>query len=210
MARLSRRAVVTEKIDGTNACVYLERKALVPSHVLNRSDSKFIAVGDMVMAVASRNKWITPNDDNMGFARWAYENAACLAHLGPGRHFGEWWGSGIQRGYNLPKGEKRFSLFNTGRWTSDFNAQDLTRFVEGENLSTMCREVSCCHVVPVLGISVFSSTFVDDALAVLQIYGSRASPGFKKPEGVVVYHEAANICFKKLLEKDELPKGLAK
>ena len=27
------------------------------------------------------------------------------------------------------------------------------------------------------------------------------------PEGVVVFHVAANLCFKKTLEKDEEPKG---
>ena len=37
-----------------------------------------------------------------------------MTFLVPGRHFGEWWGSGIQRGYGLD--EKTFSLFNAYRW----------------------------------------------------------------------------------------------
>jgi hypothetical protein len=78
----------------------------------------------------SRSRWITPDDDNFGFAAWVEANRDELLTLGPGRHFGEWWGSGIQRGYGLPKGEKRFSLFNVSRW--------------GES------RPACCHVVPVL------------------------------------------------------------
>ncbi len=34
----------------------------------------------------------------------------------PATYFGEWWGSGVQRGYGLQKGDKRFSLFNVSRW----------------------------------------------------------------------------------------------
>jgi len=37
--------------------------------------------------------------------------------------------------------------------------------------------------------------------------GSVASPGFMRPEGVVVYHVAANMYFKKTIEKDEEPKS---
>ena len=36
---------------------------------------------------------------------------------------------------------------------------------------------------------------------------SVAAPGFMKPEGVVVFHTAGNLGFKKTLEKDEVPKG---
>jgi hypothetical protein len=94
MPRRSRDVVITEKIDGTNACVFIGE------------DGEFLA--------GSRTRWITPEDDNFGFSRWAHENKDDLLTLGPGRHFGEWWGSGIQRKYGLT--EKRFSLFNTSRW----------------------------------------------------------------------------------------------
>lgn len=71
LARLSREVVITEKIDGTNGC---------------------IAIGDLgEFFVGSRTRWITPEDDNFGFARWAHENRDELLKLGPGRHFGEWW-----------------------------------------------------------------------------------------------------------------------
>lgn len=54
----------------------------------------------------SRTRWITPEDDNYGFAKWANENKEELLKLGIGQHFGEWWGSGIQRGYNLQRWKK--------------------------------------------------------------------------------------------------------
>ena len=90
--RLSRDIVITEKIDGTNGQIYID--------------------GDTIMA-GSRNRWITPQDDNHGFAAWVSANREQLMALGNGRHFGEWWGAGIQDGYGQT--EKFFSLFNTRR-----------------------------------------------------------------------------------------------
>lgn len=167
IARLSRNCVVTEKIDGTNASIYI-------------SDTGEFLVG-------SRTRWITPQDDNHGFARWAYEYRSDLMNLGPGHHFGEWWGLGIQRGYGLK--EKRFSLFNTARW-SDASIRP-----------------ACCSVVPVLYEGIFDTQAIWIALDVLRAGGSIAAPNFMKPEGVVIYHEAARQYFKKTIEKDESPKG---
>lgn len=48
------------------------------------------------------------------------------------------------------------------------------------------------------------------ALADLAAYGSVASPGFMNPEGVVIYHAAANTYFKKTIKNDETPKSLVK
>jgi hypothetical protein len=141
IARLSRNCAITEKIDGTNACVAIDE------------DGSF--------HVGSRTRWITPEDDNFGFARWAYDHKDELLTLGPGRHFGEWWGAGIQRRYGLA--EKRFSLFNTSRW-----------------LETP--PPACCSVVPVLYVGIFTSTAADDALELLRTKGSQAAPGFMKPE----------------------------
>jgi hypothetical protein len=47
---------------------------------------------------------------------------------------------------------------------------------------------------------------INSALVDLGLYGSSASPGFYRPEGVVVYHTAANELFKVTLENDEKPK----
>lgn len=169
IARLKRSVVVTEKIDGTNAQVFVTDDGAVLS--------------------GSRNRWITPADDNYGFARWVAEHADELRELGPGRHFGEWWGSGIQRGYGLKGGYKRFSLFNVSRWSGERPA--------------------CCDVVPVVYNGDFTTTAVDDAIADLVANGSRAAPGFMDPEGVIVFHPAANMMFKRTIKADESPKSLA-
>lgn len=169
IARLNRDCIITEKIDGTNAAV--------------------IVTADGTVGAQSRTRLITPDADNFGFARWVYDNAETLAAtLGPGRHFGEWWGQGIQRKYGLS--EKRFSLFNVNR----YGALDLDAV---PNLSR----------VPVL----YSGPFTTDAVALsveqLARFGSVAAPGFMKPEGVVVFHVAAQTVFKVTCEKDEAPKG---
>lgn len=177
MARLSRECVITEKLDGTNAQVFIAE--------------------DGTMKFGSRTRWITPEDDNYGFARWATENTEQLRGLGPGRHFGEWWGAGIQRRYGLE--EKRFSLFNVGRWY-DKDASD-------EDLIGRTLAPECCHVVPVLLRGLFRTDAIDTCLEVLTKNGSYAAPGFMKPEGIIVYHLAAGIGFKKTIEKDEVPKG---
>lgn len=170
--RLNREMIVTEKIDGTNAAV--------------------IVTADGRVGAQSRTRLITPENDNYGFARWVQENAQALVEiLGEGRHFGEWWGNGIQRGYGLPKGDKRFSLFNTSRWTE-------------ADLAT----IPNLGVVPVLYRGVFSNTVINDIVDSLRVNGSVVVPGFDRPEGVVVYLPAAHQLFKVLTENDEIPKGL--
>lgn len=95
IARLSRMMTITEKIDGTNAQIYItpgspEEPGIIATM---RDDSET----DLIMFAGSRTRWITPEADNYGFAAWAKAHAEELFKLGAGRHFGEWWGSGIQR-----------------------------------------------------------------------------------------------------------------
>jgi hypothetical protein len=156
--RLFREIVITEKLDGTNAQIVV-------------SDD-----GNSIVAIGSRNKWITPEDDNFGFARWVRDNEQELLKLGPGHHFGEWWGAGIQRRYGLS--EKRFSLFNTKRW----NAEN--------------PPPACCHVVPVLRVDLMNTQCIHNILGELREAGSLAAPGFMDPEGIMIYHTAANQYFK--------------
>lgn len=171
VARLNREIVITEKIDGTNAQI-------------------FIADDGVTMLVDSRTRWITPQNDNFGFARWAEENKVELLKLGPGSHFGEWWGAGIQRRYNQEK--KIFSLFNVGRWGVS----------EGLEMPP-----PCCSIVPVLFQGIFSEATMKSCLRALSVDGSYAAPGFMNPEGIVIYHTAAKTMFKVTLENDELPKS---
>jgi hypothetical protein len=176
---LNRDVVVTEKIDGTNASVYIDT-----------SNGTFLT--------GSRTRWITPEADNFGFAKWAHDHRDELLQLGDGHHFGEWWGSGIQRNYGLD--HKKFSLFNVGRWK--------TVCSEAEGLEPA---PGCCGVVPTLWQGTFAHFMfqLDDILDTLRDEGSVAAPGFMKPEGIVVYHTAARTTFKVTLEKDEQPKGAA-
>lgn len=188
IARLNRDCVITEKIDGTNGSIFIAEDGPIT-----------LLAGRVVpFLVGSRTRWIFPEADNAGFARWAYEHEAELLTLGPGHHFGEWWGSGIQRGYGLQKGEKHFSLFNVARWHAD---RDHEKFPQ--------ERPSCCDVVPVLYRGPFSTDAVRVTLDNLRTAGSVAAP-FDRPEGVVIWHEAARTLFKVTLEKDEEPKGLRK
>lgn len=165
--RLNREIIVTEKLDGTNACVIITEEG--------------------EFGCQSRNRIITPDNDNMGFARWAYEHKEELMKLGKGYHFGEWWGSGIQRGYGLPSGEKRFSLFNTTRWNNE-------------------PRPTCCGVVPVLHQGLFDQAIINACVTKLKTFGSQAVP-FMNPEGIVIFHTASNSGYKITLENDESPKS---
>ncbi len=86
--------------------------------------------------------------------------------------------------------EKRFSLFNTSRWSDD------------------TVRPACCHVVPVLYIGNFYTFAIEDILECLEFGGSVAAPGFMQPEGVVIYHTAGNVYFKKTIVGDEQPKSI--
>lgn len=189
--RLFKQCTITEKIDGTNAAVQI-----IPTSDEDPTDPKAVQSvlgSDDVwydIYAQSRNRLITPQNDNAGFAQWVSDNADHLVEtLGPGRHYGEWWGKGIQRNYGLDT--KRFSLFNTAKWYD-------TLSIWGDDRGLA--------VVPVLFQGEFNTDAVRDALEVLDRYGSVVAPGFMKPEGVIVYHSASNDVFKAFVENDDIPK----
>lgn len=166
IARLSRECAVTEKIDGSNGLI------------------RITSYGELICG--SRTRWITPADDNYGFCAWAYSNKDDLLKLGEGDHYGEWWGSGIQKRYiNQPK---TFSLFNTKRWNND-------------------NKPVCCSIVPVLYNGVFSGEAITSTMTSLLEKGSVASPGCMRPEGIIIWHVAAQTYFKKTFDKDDEWKG---
>lgn len=155
--RLKRTVVVTEKIDGTNAQIYID--------------------GDGDMHIGSRNRWLTgagKQEDNFGFWAWCQENKEQLLTLGHGRHYGEWWGRGIQRGYG--KQDRSFSLFNVARWQEQ-------------------APPACCSVVPVLYRGAWDELALHSLMADLKI-GSKAAPGFTNPEGVVIWHSQSRQLYK--------------
>ena len=189
--RLNREMILTEKIDGTNAQVYVFN--VNPSDHMKEDFAKkgwaILRDGWSRWAVvpASRNRYLTFQKDNFGFAEWVYDNCESLIGLGPGRHYGEYWGSGIQRTYG--RRTKRFSLFNVSRYEHS------------------CDRPACCDVVPKLYEGPFCQDTIDFAVDELRDYGSFAAPGFMDPEGIVVFHEAASQLFKITCEGDEKPKG---
>ncbi len=191
IARYSREVIVTEKIDGSNAQVAIFSREDVEGKVTGWTMADaLVTVGDLVIFAGSRNRWLTLAQDNFNFAHWVLANQHELVKLGPGRHYGEWWGSGIQRGYGLQKGEKRFSLFNVSRWADD------------------AARPACCHVVPVMGrYSGLESLDAHAVMRTLQEHGSLAVPGFMKPEGIVIFHAQGNVAFKKTFDKDDAGKG---
>lgn len=169
IGRLRKPAILTEKLDGTNAAIVVTDQ------------------GDVYCQ--SRTQIITPEKDNAGFANWVYKNREELARqLGPGIHFGEWWGAGIGRGYGLK--EKRFSLFNTHVWHT-------------ESEDCRCVEAPLCYVVPTLAvIEVFSTEEVEAVMAKLKETGSVAAKGYPNPEGIVVFHTSNQTMFKITYEHD--------
>lgn len=208
--RLHRDLWVLEKLDGTNAQV----RIIKPEVPISEFGGYVAHVNGHLVWAGSRTRWITPEADNHGWAKWVRDNAEELLGLGQGSHFGEWWGSGINRGYGLQKGEKRFSLFNVGRWHEAGKPSMPTgsKFDEasGQMISTFNKEApACCRVVPILwrGNANHISFAVEDALSYLRLHGSQTSPGYMNPEGIVAYHVAANQYFKVTLQNDDKPKG---
>jgi hypothetical protein len=189
IARLSREIKITEKIDGTNGQIAITE------------DGNFF--------VGSRTRWITPKDDNHGFARWAYEHKDELMTLGVGSHFGEWWGQGIQRNYGLK--EKKFSLFNIHRWVLH-GQEPGVRATDPKTGEVKMQDVlpPCVGLVPLLYTGNFDTNRIDLTLLQLEQGGSIASPGFMKPEGIVIFHSASGTLFKKTIVGDEVPKGKLK
>lgn len=190
LTRFSQGWTITEKIDGTNAQVLIWQK----HNYVDAPTYDHMAVGQhdgYLIFAGSRSRMITPQNDNMGFARYVQDNAQMLIEtLGEGRHFGEWWGRGIQRGYGLE--EKRFSLFNALRWKQENLPEGL-------------------YVVPTLIHNEYLDNPGEMGKAVLQTLkeeGSYAAPGFMDPEGIVMFHRASGVAFKKTFDYDEFGKWM--
>lgn len=145
----------TEKIDGTNACVVIDDYGEIGAQ--------------------SRNKLITPQHDNYGFANWVQAHKQDLLSLEPGHHFGEWWGKGIGRSYD--NNEKVFSLFNTHRWYE--------------------QRPKCCSVVPIISNNIPLTQQIQNLIK----NGSLAKPGYMNPEGIIIYKVLTNTYYKVIINK---------
>lgn len=176
IARLDNEVMtVSEKLDGTNACVQFQP---IPDQPQPEFPGQ-LGPQPYILGVQSRTRLITPVDDNYGFATWVYANQESLfVDLGYGTHFGEWFGAGIQRKYGLA--EKHFALFNTHLWN------DKRGTFETPNL----------EVVPLLYTGPVEIEMLRHVESDLRHNGSRAVPGWMTPEGVVAYLTASRISWK--------------
>lgn len=220
--RMNRPWIITEKIDGTNSAVYIEkvgrpgmmlagvpdqRQLVTYVHVTDADDPEDNGLYDVY--AQSRNRLIAPDSDNFGFAAWVERHAEILVKgLGPGRHFGEWAGPGIQKNPHALE-QRLFFLFNTEKWANR----------HGEPWWSL-ESIGVRHV-PVLGRANNLAGLELRArkwLESLRKYGSIATEvehgpwvanDKSKPEGIMLYSTAARQVFKITLENDELPKALA-
>lgn len=163
----SERVVVTEKIDGTNACVVL----------LPNEEAPF----GFEYAAQSRTRLLTPESDNFGFAQWVYSHVDELwTDLGPGYHYGEWAGAGIQRRYGM--NEKKFFLFDAHRWVQrDFEQAPWVT----PNLD----------IVPYLYEGYADGVDLDALYHDLRTHGSYIAD-FDNPEGIVAHFKDSGKSYK--------------
>lgn len=205
--RLFRDIVITEKIDGTNAAINIQKydtksppegdNCNAFAHVSGEGDEMYC------VGAQSRNRLIFPagwdgnnNADNAGFARWVDQNAQRLYDLlGPGRHYGEWWGRSVGRKYDM--NHNIFSLFNTNKWGEITKAIGQT-FGEPYELGD-----GRINSVPVLYQGPFDQGQIESALWRLRKDGSQAAPGFLNPEGICVYHTQSKQVYKVTLDNND-------
>lgn len=154
--------LITQKLHGTNGQIYI-----------------YQTENGLELKVGSRTRWITPEDDNYGFAKFVYENKEeIIQKLGIGRHFGEWCGKGINSGEGLT--EKEFFLFNPP-FIQDFPKRIRT--------------------VPLMYAGQFDEKIIDLYMNILKEKGSCLVPGYMSTEGIVITIEGKR--YKKVFNAEE-------
>ncbi len=176
---------ITQKIHGTNAQITIE-EVTVNQPVEASGVGHFVddeqGGKQYALYVGCRTRWITREEDNFGFARFVYENKAELIEkLGPGTHFGEWAGPGINSGEGLT--QKTFVLFDHWRYPPERPLPPQT------------------VVVPVLYKGPIDATKIDEVMADLKANGSKLALGFMRPEGVVI--QISGERYKKVFEAED-------
>ena len=184
--RLFRDIVITEKMDGSNCAIIFED--VTTEDVENTPSTELIVRGAYLYRVGaqSKNRLITPGKttDNYGFAAFVYAHKEELFDLlGVGHHFGEWWGDGIQKRYQVQY--RVFSLFNTAKHKDTF-----LRLKDEAGRDVMIERV------PVLYEGPFSEEAVKASLDSLNKYGSLGHPFNPNPEGIVIYHTQSKQVYK--------------
>lgn len=174
---------ITEKIDGTNAC---------------------IVIYDGQVKAQSRKRMITPDSDNFGFAKWVYDNAGVLMDtLGFGYHYGEWFGEGIQKNPLGIEG-KRFALFHATKYTED-NGYELNKVDGLETVPLLFHgQANWMTVGDILqGLDTWGTNVIGAKSWTDEDTGFRHSA---KAEGIIVWHKETQQKYKILLEDDAFHK----
>jgi hypothetical protein len=156
---------ITEKLDGTNAVLFIDEANASPSNYATNIPAQDLQYGTHFAVAGSRKRWLAEGEDNHGFRAWVKQNLEQLIlGLDPGTYYGEWWGKKINRGYGLD--EKRFTPFG---------------LASGKPV-----EHELFHPLPILYEGRFFPEAAYECLLELQNEGSRAAPGFKPAEGIVI------------------------
>jgi hypothetical protein len=189
--RENKNKTITEKLDGTNACVVIYNGKVTAQ---------------------SRKRIVTPDDDNYGFAKWVDKNKEALLNtLGYGYHYGEWYGEGIQKNPLGIEG-KRFALFHATKYTEG-NGFELSR-VEGLETVPLLHHGQCnVWTIPniiqdleiygtrVKGAKTTPMTTAIPGLLPEVVYNKAA-----KAEGIIVWNNETKTRTKILLENDAFHK----
>lgn len=183
--RFHKYLTITEKIDGTNAC---------------------IRILDGTVSAQSRKRVITPDDDNFGFAKWVHDNAGALTDvMGYGVHFGEWFGEGIQKNPLGIEG-KRFAHFSPWK----FNDEQKERITESglvEFVPVLFEGQADIYTIPnVMQDLDLYGTRVAGATKVANGYDWELDE-MARAEGVIVWQRETQQKYKILLDNDAIHKG---
>jgi len=186
--RFSMGCLITEKIDGTNALISITQ------------DEELSGPLDWCVRAGSRKRWLTLEKDNFGFARWVDENEEQLIELlGVGTHYGEWYGSGIQRRYGLD--HKRLALFDgPGRYPW---AVDVDQLRENESPPDMLptkdidlgdAKLGVTSLLYKGGLDLVLPVLIEpqDAKTWFLPGGSVTVPGYEHTEGLIVHLQGSS------------------
>ncbi len=148
LERINPILTITQKLHGTNACIHRD--------------------GDKLRA-GSRNRWLTVEKDNYGFAKWVEDNTSMLLEVLPlaGTFYGEWCGPGINSGEGLT--ERTFVPFDL----------EIVEIAEGAPSPGL-------RNLPVLYSGPWSEQAIMLAEFDLKRHGSALVPGYMHVEGMVL------------------------
>ena len=206
--------VISEKIDGTNGLIEVAKVGKTEVDIESSPLSSFTYNTETEVRFGSRNRYITFSNDNAGFANFfrhyeaRFKDVAadiilkerelagetlteCQEHY-PLRIYGEWFGSGIQRGYSLK--DKFFMPFST------FYAEKLIEY-----------QVPNIITPNVMYTGKFSMEVVSACMQQLKLNGSGIVKDYKQPEGIVIFFPKYNFRLKETFDgakwKNALPKS---